>query len=55
MKPLVIISAMYCGFEVSMANIAHILMMIDKLGWPLRMLPNFLSNLDNTKRAFRRL
>jgi ABC-type multidrug transport system fused ATPase/permease subunit len=55
MKPLMIISAMHWGHEMSMANVFIIIMMLDKLDWPMRMLPNFLTNVADTKRAFRRV
>jgi hypothetical protein len=50
MKPLVIICAMHYGHEISMANVFTIVMLIDRLDWPLRMLPNFLQNVTETKR-----
>jgi len=53
-RPLVIISAMYFGKEVSMASIFTTLMMIDMLRGPMQLLPNFKEGIRNTRRCMTR-
>jgi len=50
MKPIMLISAMYWGHEITMANIFTIIMMLGKLNWPMQMMPHFMESLRNTKR-----
>lgn len=55
MRPTIIAFALYLGKTLDMATIFATIMMIDWIAWPLHMLPHFLHDLRETKRAMRRI
>jgi ABC-type multidrug transport system fused ATPase/permease subunit len=55
MRPTIIACALYLGRELDLSTTLATIMMIDWIAWPLHMLPNFMHNIRETKRAMRRI